>query len=63
MELNNGEKERRGIVRLISDIFSDSRNNRADTTLMIIKKKPVKKYSTIFIEKPEIIDHKKKNIN
>ena len=37
MELNKGEKERRGIVRLRSDSLIDLRNNNAENILKLLK--------------------------
>ena len=39
-ELNKGEKERRGIVRLRSDSLIDLRNNNAENIPKIIKTMP-----------------------
>ena len=47
-ELNKGEKERRGIVRLRSDSLIDLRNNNAENIPKIIKIKPGTKYDEIF---------------
>ena len=41
-ELNNGDNERRGIVRLRSDCFIAFKNKRAEKRLMKIKINPGK---------------------
>ena len=47
-ELNKGEKERRGIVRLRSDSLIDLRNSNAENIPKIIKTMPGIKYNEIF---------------